>query len=97
MEDSRAKYMTIDAFRRGYFVDGSRPTRAQVRGWIDAGTLPAIRLDGRLYVREDNADAFLRGAQARDHEVERARAWVKDRREKQERARASLRRFGFDV
>ena len=97
MNDERAKYMTIDAFRRGFFVDGSRPTRAQVRGWIDAGTLPAIQLDGRLYVREDVAEAFLRGAKAPVHQWERAKQWVKERRERQEQARATLRTFGFDV
>lgn len=89
--------MTIDAFRRGFFADGSRPTRAQVRAWIDAGTLPAIRLDGRLYVREDCAEAFLVGAKAPDHEWERAKRWVKGYKEKQERAIRSLRKFGFDI
>lgn len=58
------KYMTVNAFRRDFFAAGSRPRRADVVGWIDAGKLPAVEIDGRLYIRDDAAEAFFSASTA---------------------------------
>jgi len=56
--------MTVNAFRRDFFAAGSRPRRVDVVGWIDAGKLPAVDIDGRLYIRDDAAEAFFRASTA---------------------------------
>lgn len=56
--------MTVNAFRRDFFAAGSRPRRADVVGWIDAGKLPAVDIDGRLYIRDDAAEAFFSASTA---------------------------------
>ena len=97
MNDARAKYMTIDAFRREYFVAGSRPTRASVRSWIESGRLPAIRLDNRVYVRDDHAEMFLQGAKIEERIVDKAKSKALDWKIRQEQAKEQLRAFGINV
>ena len=97
MTNPRPQYMTIDAFRRDFFAPGSRPTRASVRNWIDEGKLPAIKLDGRVYVRQDHAEAFIAGARIEDHAVERAKESMRAWNERQEAAKRTLREFGFKI
>ena len=95
MNETRPRFLTIDAFRRGYFAPGSRPRRCDVRGWIDEGRLPAIQLDGRVYVREDDVKAFFAGARIQDHAAEKASAAVKARAARIQAARATLAQFGL--
>ena len=89
--------MTLDAFRREFFAPGSRPSRLTVSGWVDAGWLPAIRLDGRVYIRTDHAEAFISGARIEDHAAEKAKARVKAWSSRQEAAKRTLRDFGFNI
>jgi hypothetical protein len=56
--------MTVNAFRRDFFAAGGRPRRADVVGWIDAGKLPAVDIDGHLYIRDDAAEAFFSASTA---------------------------------
>lgn len=95
MTNPLPQYMTIDAFRRDFFAPGSRPRRCDVRGWIDEGRLPAIQLDGRVYVREDDVQAFFTGARVQDHAAEKASAAVKARAARIQAARATLTQFGL--
>lgn len=95
MTNPRPQYMTIDAFRRDFFAPRSRPRRCDVRGWIDEGRLPAIQLDGRVYVREDDVQAFFTGAKVQDHAAEKASAAVKARAARIQAARATLAQFGL--
>lgn len=95
MTEERARYVTLDAFRREYFAAGSRPRRADVKTWVDEGRLRAIELDGRVYVREDDAEAFLNGARVCDHVVERIKAATHERAARVKAARETLARFGL--
>lgn len=95
MEENRQRYMTLDAFRREFFAPGSRPTRASVRQWVDDGKIPAVRLDGRLYVREDDVQAFFAGETVRPHAVDRAKEATQARIARIKAARERLARFGL--
>jgi len=95
MKENRARYLTLEAFRREFFAVGSRPRRADVKTWVDDGRLRAIEIDGRVYVREDDAQAFLDGSRVVDHVAERVKNATRERAERIKAARATLARFGL--
>ncbi|MBR0226165.1 MAG: hypothetical protein IJL92_08930 [Thermoguttaceae bacterium] len=56
--------ITVDDFRRRYFLDGCRPKRRDVVRWITEGTaegvkLAAYLLDGRYYIQIVAAESFF--------------------------------------
>ena len=56
--------ITVNEFRRRYFLDGCRPRQRDVVRWIEEGTaegerLPAFLIDGKYYIQIVAADAFL--------------------------------------
>ena len=92
---SGPKYLTINAFRRCFFSDESRPKRAQVVKWIDEGRLAAIIIDGRYYIRDDDAACFFESATAKTFTHNNAKQAFKDREERLNAARETLARFGI--
>lgn len=53
--------MSINEYRNSEFTPQSRPTRSTVARWIRNGTLPGIKIGGRLwvYVHPTEADALV--------------------------------------
>ena len=93
----RFKYLTINAFRREFFAAGSRPRKSDIMRWIDGGTLPAIKIDGVVYIHTDDAAAFFTGAAyhtapAQDTACKNA---IFNRRARVEAARAALAKYGL--
>lgn len=95
MTAEHAQYMTLDAFRRGFFAKGSRPSRAQARRWIEQGRLDGVEIDGRVYVTQSSAQVFFTRAQIKKPAGERVE--VDGFQLRQALARSRLREFGFEV
>ena len=87
--------MTVNAFRRDFFAAGSRPRRADVVGWIDAGKLPAVEIDGRLYIRDDAAEAFFSASTATIKAVDDVKTTISKRRADIIKAREILAGYGL--
>lgn len=104
--DDEFKRITINEFRRLYFKEGSRPTRAQVERWIRYGTqegrvLRGYFFDGRYYIQAKDAEAFIRGGQVKPEETPEARkarerravdAWVAQFKARRAEERAERKR-----
>lgn len=92
---TKFKYLTVNAFRREFFAAGSRPRRVDVLSWIDAGALPAVIIDGVVYIKDDDATAFFNRNAAPTHTVETARAAISQRKTRIEKARLVLSQYGL--
>ena len=99
--DDEFKRITINEFRRLYFKEGSRPTRAQVERWIRYGTqegrvLRGYFFDGRYYIQAKDAEAFIRGGQVKPEETPEERravdAWVAQFKARRAEERAERKR-----
>ncbi|MEL4893527.1 helix-turn-helix domain-containing protein [Xanthomonas protegens] len=44
--------MTVVAWRSKYFAAGSAPTELTVRRWLQAGSLPGMKIGGTWYIDE---------------------------------------------
>ena len=95
MKETSGKYLTVNAFRREFFAAGSRPRRVDVVGWIDAGKLPAVEIDGRLYIRDDDAEAFFSASTATVKAVDDVKATISKRRADILEAREILAGYGL--
>ena len=93
--------ITINEFRRRYFLDGSRPKQRDVIRWIEEGTaegviLAGYRIDGRYYIQVTAADAFLtacKSASLKTAPKPRPQAGANWR---QKAVNSELRKLGFD-
>ncbi len=91
--------ITLDEFRRRYFLEGNRPRRSDVKRWIEVGTaegrvLPANLLDGRYYIQVAAAEAFLTSTRAKtDRNAPKARTARPDWHDR--KTAAELRTMGF--
>lgn len=97
-----ARLLTIDEFRRQYFTQTARPTRARVRSWIVVGTrdgvfLPGFALEGRYFIDADKLDTFFDSCAKRTSED--AAKKTAGRRSTKARANAALaalrKNYGF--
>lgn len=96
MKETSGKYLTVNAFRREFFAVGSRPRRVDVLRWIDAGALPAVEIDGRLYIRDDAAEAFFKSSTATvKSTVDDAKKTISKRRADIIEAREILANYGL--
>lgn len=94
--------ITVNEFRRRYFLDGSRPRQRDVVRWIEEGTvegerLPAYLIDGKYFIQIVAAEAFLDACK----KVEKRPSLYKPRPAAGENWRQKhtfneLRKFGFD-
>lgn len=93
--------ITVNEFRRRYFMDGSRPRQRDVIRWIEEGTAEGIKLngyliDGRYYIQITAADAFLtacKSASLKRAPAPRPQTGAKWR---QNYVNHELRKMGFD-
>lgn len=90
--------LSINEFRRSYFSAKSRPTKREVVSWIEDGTaegrrLRATAINGRYYIRDDDARDFLKPTPPTDapsRRIEAHRARIAD-------ARRLLSAHGFNL
>ena len=93
-EESFDRLLTVDEFRRRFFMRDSRPSRADTRAWIDAGYLCGVKIGARVYVSENSARELFTRARI----VSAPRTDERDeRRYRQSRAASTLREFGFKL
>ena len=88
--------LSVDQFRREYYEPAARPSRATVLKWATAGTsegvvLKAVIIDGRLYIRRVDADAFFSACELTRSS---APAEITSRAARHAAAMAELRRMG---
>lgn len=95
MKETSGKYLTVNAFRREFFAVGSRPRRVDVLRWIDAGALPAVMIDGAVYIKDDDAVAFFRNSAAPTHAAETLKKTISKRRADIVEAREILAGYGL--
>ena len=65
--------------------------------WIDAGTLPAVMIDGVVYIHTDDAAAFFTGAAYHTAPAQdtTGKSAISDRRARIAAARAALAKYGL--
>lgn len=95
MKETSGKYLTVNAFRREFFAVGSRPRRVDVLRWIDAGALPAVMIDGAVYIKDDDAVAFFNASTATVKAVDDVKATISKRRADIIEAREILAGYGL--
>ncbi len=57
------KLISVNAFRKLFFLEGSEPDPRTVRNWVDTGTLPGRSIGSSYYV---DVEAFEQPASEND-------------------------------
>ena len=98
------RLLTVDEFRRQFFSEQARPTRARVRNWIANGTadgvfLAGFEIEGSYFVDADRVDDFFQEYALRT-KTATAKRRVGPRRSTETRAAEALgvlrRQYGFE-
>lgn len=71
--------ISVDEFRRAYFGEARRPTRATVKRWVDSGTSEGVRLPGVIientyYIDSARVDDFFAVLQGRSRSAQPTKA-----------------------
>lgn len=90
--------ITVDEFRRRYFFQDNRPTRASVKRWIETGTaegeiLQGYLIDGKYYLTITAAERFIDALRVRARTAPTTPKAAAQLREK--RTAQALREIGF--
>ena len=98
-----SRLLTVDEFRRQFFSETGRPTRARVRNWIANGTrdgvfLPGFQIEGAYFIDAERVDEFFQEYALRTR-TETAKKRDGRRRSPETRAAEALgalrRQYGF--